>query len=219
MIRLRIQIVLSALLGLGLFSVACHRTGPVQRNADVGRVVKDTAGVTRVIKDTARVAIARDTGVIAFFKDTAPARIFVPEARDFKLQTPGQRQSLRAMVRKERELWRASKPPNYQFLLRVGCFCSGAQGWLLMEVRTGQPLRAWDRTGKSAALTDWNTFSIDGLYDNLERTANINGEVQIAFDPRWHFPTYVRTVVLPGPDAWSIVEARALRALAAERRR
>jgi hypothetical protein len=80
-----------------------------------------------------------------------------------------------------------------------------------MEVRSGQPLRAWDRTGKSAALTDWNTLSIDGLYDNLERKIDIKGDVQIAFDPRWHFPRYVRATVLPGPDAWSITEVRGLR--------
>ena len=80
-----------------------------------------------------------------------------------------------------------------------------------MEVRSGQPLRAWDRAGKSAALTNWNTFSIDGLYDNLERSADINGQVQIAFDSRWHFPKYVYSVVLPGPDAWSTIEVRGLR--------
>ena len=81
----------------------------------------------------------------------------------------------------------------------------------MMEVRSGQPLRAWDRAGKSAALTDWNTFSIDGLYDNLERSMDREGEVQIAFDPRWHFPKYVRTRALPGPDAWSITEVRGFR--------
>jgi hypothetical protein len=80
-----------------------------------------------------------------------------------------------------------------------------------MEVRSGQLLRAWDRTGKSVGFTDWNTVSIDGLYDNLERSADINGEVQIVFDSRWHFPRYVRTTALPGPDSWSITEARALR--------
>ena len=80
-----------------------------------------------------------------------------------------------------------------------------------MEVRDVQPLRAWDTAGKSVALTDWNTLSIDGLFDNLERTADINGVVEVVFDPRWHFPTTVRTVRLPGPDTWSITEARGFR--------
>jgi hypothetical protein len=202
MIRVRIRIALSALLVLGVFPVACHKNARVQSNADVGPVIKDTAGV---------VAPITDTSVIALFKDTAVASVFSAEGQTFKLQTPGQRQSLRATLRKERELWQARKPRDYRFLLRVGCFCPGTRGWLLIEVRSSQPKRAWDRAGRSAALTDWNTFSIDGLYDNLERAADNVGEVQIAFDPRWHFPKYVYTVVLPGPDAWSTIEVRGLR--------
>ena len=202
MIHVRIRIALSALLVLGGFPVACHKNARVQSNADVGPVIKDTTGV---------VAPITDTSVVAFFKDAAVASVFSAEGQTFKLQTPGQRQSLHATLRKERELWQAGKPRDYRFLLRVGCFCPGTRGWLLIEVRSSQPLRAWDRAGRSAALTDWNTFSIDGLYDNLERAADNVGEVQIAFDPRWHFPKYVYTVVLPGPDAWSTIEVRGLR--------
>jgi hypothetical protein len=192
---------------VGLFA-ACHKNAPARRNADVPPVIKDTANVGQVGKDNPGVD---NPGVVALFKDTASAGVFVAEGRNFDLRTAGERQSLRATIRKERDLWQTGKPRDYRFLLRVGCFCPGTRGWLLMEVRTGQPLRAWDRNGKSVTLTDWNTFSIDGLYDNLERSTDINGEVQIAFDPRWHFPKYVRTVVHPGPDAWSIVEVRALR--------
>ena len=154
-------------------------------------------------------AALTDTSVVSIFRDTGSTRIFSAEGQSFKL--PAQRQSLHALLKKERALWQAGKPRDYRFLLRVGCFCPGTRGWLLIEVRSGQPLRAWDRTGKSAALTDWNTFSIDGLFDNLERTAGINGQVQIAFDPRWHLPRYVTTTVLPGPDTWSITEVRGLR--------
>ena len=201
---------MSALLVLGVFPVACHKNARVQKNAEVRPVIKDTVRV---------VAPITNPGVVAFFKDTAVTSPLSAEGQTFKLKTTGQRQSLRATLRRERELWQARKPRDYKFLLRVGCFCPGTRGWLLMEVRSGQPLRAWDGTGKSADLTDWNTFSIDGLYDNLERTVDINGEVQIAFDPRWHFPKYVRTTVLPGPDAWSIIEARALRPIIDDLRR
>jgi len=85
------------------------------------------------------------------------------------------------------------------------------RGWLLMEVRRGQPLRAWDRAGRSAALSDWDTFSIDGLFDMLERSADHDAAVQVSFDPRWHFPTYIYTRALPGPDMWAVIEARGLR--------
>jgi hypothetical protein len=67
--------------------------------------------------------------------------------------------------------------------------------------------------GRSATLTDWNTLSIDGLYDNLEHAADRNGEIQIAFDPRWHFPTYIRTNAARVPDAWGITDVRAFRPL------
>jgi hypothetical protein len=183
-----------------VFSVACHKNARVQSASHVDPVIKDT---TRVVPPIT------DPSVIALFKDTGAVNVFSAEGQTFKL--PGERQSLRATLRKEHELWQAIKPREYKFLLRVGCFCPGTRGWLLMDVRASQPLRAWDRAGKSAGLTDWNTVSIDGLYDNLERSADINGQVQIAFDPRWHFPKYVHSVVLPGPDAWSTIEVRGFR--------
>ena len=202
------RIALAALLAASVFPVACHRNARVQDRSDVGHVGKDTVRV---------IATITDPSVVAFFRDTGAVIGLSSEGQTFELRTPTQRQSLRAALRKERELWQARKPRDYKFLLRVGCFCPGTRGWLLMDVRSGQPLRAWDRSGKSAALTDWNTLNIDGLYDNLERTADINGEVQIAFDPRWHFPKYVRTTVLPGPDMWSIIDVRGFRDLSATR--
>ncbi|HEY6088406.1 MAG TPA: DUF6174 domain-containing protein [Gemmatimonadaceae bacterium] len=165
-----------------------------------------------MIRDTTRViALVTDPTVVGFFKDTGAANDFNREGRTFTLRTPAQRQALRVALRKERELWQARKPRNYKYLLRVDCFCPGVRGWLLMDVRSGQPLRAWDRTGRAVLLNDWNTLSIDGLFDSLEKTADINGEVRIAFDPRWHFPSYVNISALPGPDMWSSIEARALR--------
>jgi hypothetical protein len=195
------RIFLSGSIALAAISVACHRRAPVERQADVRREVK---------KDTTRVVVPiRDTSVVVFFRDTAP-NIVGARGRTFNLQKPEGRQALATTIRRERELWQSSKPRNYRFLLRVGCFCPGTRGWLLIEVRSGEALRAWDRTGRAVALTDWNTLSIDGLYDNLER-ADRDGVVQIDFDPRWHFPTYIGTSAARGPDTWSTTEARALR--------
>jgi hypothetical protein len=193
MIRDCIRIALVGWLAFGFLSVACRRTTPVQRNADVTPVVKDTAGV------------------IGPFKEPTLTSAPFPEARRFELQAAGQRDSLRATLRKERALWRANNLRDYWFMLRVRCFCPGVRGWLMMEVRSSKLVRAWDSTGKVVAINAWNTRSIDGLFDNLERTADIDGIVQVAFDPRWHFPAYVSTVVLPGPDRWSIIEALGLR--------
>ena len=150
-------------------------------------------------------------GITAFFRDTALVTVSRFDARDFDLRIPAQRDSLRATVKRERELWRAQAPKNYRFLLQVGCFCPGTRGWLLIEVRSGQPLKAWDRAGKAVSLTDWNTLSIDQVFDNLERSAGRPGTAKVGFDPRWHFPTYVYTAALPGPDMWGVLEARGLR--------
>lgn len=188
---------------VGVIPIACHSHVPVQRDADVAREVKDTSRVVAVL----------DTSVSVLFRDTASSGAFFAGGQTFKLQTSRERQALRTAIKKERDLWRSSKPRDYEFLLRVGCFCPGTRGWLLMEVRSGQPLRARDRSGRSAALTDWNTLSIDRLYDNLEHAADRDGEVQIVFESRWHFPAYIRTSAARVPDAWSITEARGFRPL------
>jgi hypothetical protein len=56
-------------------------------------------------------------------------------------------------------------------------------------------------------------LSLEGLFDNLERKVDIDGVVKVAFDPRWHFPGYVNSIALPGPDRWAIIETRGFRRL------
>ena len=182
------------LLAAAVLVVACHNAA----------AQKKSVGVDRVVQDSARVAAFRDTAGNAF----AP-----PGAREFDLRRPAQRDSLRATLRRERALWQAKTPKAYRFLLRTSCFCPGQRGWLLIEVRKDQPLRAWDRTGKEVALTDWDTYSIDQLFDRLRQSADRQALLLMAVDPRRHFPTFVRTTTLPGPDMWSVVEVRGLRPL------
>ena len=149
----------------------------------------------------------------AFFRDTAPSVTLGGRGRTYSMQAPAERTALRATIKRHRELWQRAKPSNYRYLLRVACFCPGPRGWLLIEVRGLKAVRAWDRNGDAVPLTDWNTIGVDDLYDNLERGLDRDGEVQIDFDPRWHYPAYIRTNVLRLPDSWSILEARALRPL------
>lgn len=188
----------TAVIGLsisGFLAGACRRTAPVKSDAQVARVVRDTATVVAVLDEPAR------------------TRVSFPNARAFQLREPVQRDSLRATIRRERQLWRAGNVRDYEFLLRVDCFCPGKQGWLLMEVRSGRLVRASDNSGKSVPLNDWNTLSFEGLFDNLERKADIDGVVEVAFDTRWHFPAYVNSIALPGPDRWAIIETRGFRRL------
>jgi hypothetical protein len=190
MIRGRLRMGVIGLLALECLPAACHGQG------------------SRAKKDRSTPVVVRDTALVNAFKDTAVSSFAPPGARRFSL--PAQRDSLLALLKRERKQWRARNPQDYRFLLRVGCFCPGPRGWLLMDVRSGQPLRAWDRTGKAVALEDWNTFNIDRLFDNVERSAGQSRAMQIVFDPRWHFPSYVYTSAQM-PDTWGIIEARGFR--------
>jgi hypothetical protein len=188
----------SHLAGLVAFTLAgagCHRAVP-------GRA-----------DETVRENVPMHTGLSGFYEDTAGAALGASEgSRTFNLQTPGQRDSLRAHIKRQREMWRAGGTPNYHFLLRASCFCPGQQGWVLLEVRGGQAVRVWDRGGKPAPLTESNNYSIDALFDLLEQDAGRVDVVAVGFDDRWHYPTYIRTDARLGlPDDWGIIEARGFR--------
>jgi hypothetical protein len=190
------------LIAAGVILCGCHRSVSTSGNEGVRHEVKDTTAVT-----------IRNAKVAAFFRDTAPSMTMGGRGRTNLLEVRAERTALRATIERHRELWRSAKPANYGFLLRVSCFCPGPRGWLWVEVRGLKAVRAWDRNGGALSLTDWNTISIDDLYDNLERGVDRDGEVQIDFDSRWNYPSYVRTNAARVPDSWSILDARALRPL------
>ena len=154
-----------------------------------------------------------DPVVIASFKDTTIGPVGRANARTFTLKTPEQRDSLHERIEKERYLWRTTGPEDYRFLVRTQCFCPGGRGWLLIEVRRNQPLRAFDRTGKAVQLQDGDTFSIDQLFNNIDVWAAANPSVQLGFDPTLHFPAYAYTSASALPDTWSTIEVRGLRAM------
>jgi len=181
---------------LAMSLAACHRH-PVREDV-VEPPRNDDRGVDRAPVDPA---------IAALFSDTTPSNAFVAEGRVYKVQNPSERQALQVTLKRERALWQAAKPGAYRFLSRSECFCPGPQGWLLVEVRSGQPLRAWDRTGRPVNAREWYTFTIDDLYDNLGRVGNQQSQTQVAFDQRWHYPRYVRTSMIY-PDGWGIIQIR-----------
>jgi hypothetical protein len=161
-----------------------------------------------------RETVTANTDVSGFFEDTVGANSPAPPegARTFNLQTPGQRDSLHAQIKRHRQMWRAVGARDYHFMLRSSCFCPGQQGWLLLEVQDGRTVRVWDRGGKPAPLTADNTYSIDRLFDLLEQEADRDDVVAVGFDDRWHYPAYIRTDVRLGlPDDWGILQVRGFR--------
>lgn len=182
---------------VALACLACHRAAPVQENPPVRRVLTERA-------DTARVTVNRPPPALD------DERVLGREA-GLSFKTPDQHDSLRAVLKRERDLWRANAPRNYRFALNASCFCPGVKGWLVMEVRSGQPLKAFDQARKAVPINDWNTLSVDGLFGHLEGWADRRGSVRVEFDPRWHYPTLISSAAQPGPDMWSTYEARGLR--------
>jgi uncharacterized protein DUF6174 len=181
-------------MAFALLETGCHRSAPRSENVPVRDLPKNT-------------------GVSAFFEDTVPAKPGSPAgSRTFNLRSPGQRDSLHAEVRRQREMWRAGGARDYRFLLRASCFCPGQQGWILLEVRDGKVVRAWDRGGKPVRLTQDNSYTIDGLFDLLEQQADRDDVVAVGFEDRWHYPTHIRTDRRVGlPDDWGIFEVRGFR--------
>lgn len=189
-------------IALAVAVVACHR----HRGSD------DVVRQPRVNDDRRIVSEPADPTIAALFRDTTPSNAFVAEGRDYNVRNPTERQALQATLKKERALWQGRKPGGYRFLLRADCFCPGPHGWVLVEVRSNQPLRAWDRTGRRVNPSEWYTFTIDNLYDNLERVNDQQSHVQIAFDDQWHYPRYLRTSMIY-PDGWGITQIRGLKPL------
>lgn len=192
----------------------------IARDGSTCRVAPDVFASARVgsmfrcpwVKPYSRGPV-QDPSVVVVFQDTTPTMSPFSEGATYTLRTSADRESLRAMIKRERALWTAARPQNYRFLLRVDCFCPGPRGWQLIQVRGVQAVQAWDKTGQPATLNDWNTVSIDALYDNLERSVDGDGVVQIVFDPRWHFPTHLYTNAARVPDSWGDVRATRLRPL------
>ena len=163
---------------------------------------------------TSRENVAVNTGLSGLYEDIVGANSPAPPegSRTFNLRTPGQRDSLHAAINRQREMWRAGGVQDYHFLVRASCFCPGQQGWLLLEVRDGQPVRVWDRGGKPAPLTKDNNYSVDRLFDLLEQDADRDDVVAVGFDDRRHYPVYISTDARLGlPDDWGIIQVRGFR--------
>lgn len=137
--------------------------------------------------------------------DTAGVRMGTTPA---DLTRPGVRDSLRAVIARQRDAWRALAVADYQMLVRAACFCpGGGSGWYTLEVRAGATARVWDARGTPAPVGQWTGYSIDRLFDLLEDAVGRNDGVGVRWDERWHFPAFVSTDYRRGlPDDWGTIE-------------
>ena len=162
--------------------------------------------------DTRRVDNARgDPAIAALFKDTAPSNAYIAEGRDYNVRNAADLRALQATVARERALWDKAKPRDYRFLTKSECFCPGPMRWVLLEVRHDQRVRIWDARGRRVETTA-GELNIDRLFDNIAGARDPISHVQVAFDPQWHYPRFLRTSMIY-PDGWSIVMIRGLHPL------
>ena len=198
---------------LGVVLIACHRH-PVQNDNPPERTVnRDKVEREKTVEREKPVEHGEgDPKIVAMFKDTTRSTGLNAEGRTFNVQKPAERQALHDLLNRERRLWQAAKPANYRFLFKSECFCPGPQGWMVLDVRPGQPSQAWGKNGRRVTRNDWTQFNIDQLFTSFDRGNDQLAQVQIAFDERWHYPRFLRTSMI-FPDGWSIIQIRALQAL------
>jgi len=98
----------------------------------------------------------------------------------------GTEQSL-AMLRQQRDRWRAAAPSRYRVEQQQVCFCE-LTGVRVVEVAGNVLTQAWDRsTGRASAVTA-RDLTVDQLFDRAIAVVESGGYVWGAFDAAYGYP-------------------------------
>jgi Family of unknown function (DUF6174) len=168
----------------GLLAIACHGASPTPpAPPPVVTVVPDSVipPPRRVQPDTALSTVERDA--------------IVREAQT------------------RRAAWRALGIQDYHIRVAAGCFCPWPQTPAILEVRHGVAVELRDTTGrKFGPLREpWSVYTVEGLFDLVEQAARRNDMVEVTYNARFGYPTYVRGDARLGlPDDWFWVRATEL---------
>lgn len=128
--------------------------------------------------------------------------------------TPAQRDTLLQDVRARRAAWRARGITDYRVRVAVGCFCPWPQTPAVLEVRGGVAVALRDTAGRpfGAVREPWSLYTVEGLFDAIERAAGGADVVQIGYDACLGYPTTLRgDRTASRPDDWFWVVASDLR--------
>ena len=158
--------------------------------------------------------------LLACSAKTAPQPPLEPEVRVQlpQRQSPGalthaERDSLLGELAVRREAWRVRQINSYRIQVAAGCFCPWPQTPAIIEVRRGRVVALFDTAGKSLGTPrePWSLYTVEGLFDAVEQAARNNDVVQVAYDPRYHYPAQVRGDLKIGlPDDWFWIKASRL---------
>lgn len=109
-------------------------------------------------------------------------------------------------VQARRAAWRARDIRDYRVRIGMRCFCPYSPPAVL-EVRRGIPVALRDSAGRSAgAVNEAYPYTVEGLFDLIERAARNDELVEVAYSPCLGYPASVR-VDPKGLDNWYWVTA------------
>jgi hypothetical protein len=116
------------------------------------------------------------------------------------------RDSLARDAQARRTAWRARGITDYRVRIGMRCFCPYSPAAVL-EVRRGIPVALRDSAGRPAGPpTEPNAYTIEGLFDLIERAAQNDELVEVTYAPCLGYPASVR-VDPKGLDNWYWVTA------------
>jgi hypothetical protein len=127
--------------------------------------------------------------------------------------TQAERDSLLREVQSRRAAWRARGIASYRIQIAVGCFCPWPGNPAILEVKNGTPALLRDTAGKSIGKPrePWSLYTVDGLFDAVERGARGADIIEVIFDATYGYPTWITgDGKVAYPDDWFWVKASRL---------
>jgi hypothetical protein len=93
-----------------------------------------------------------------------------------------------------RAAWRARGMMDYRLRVTVDCFCPWPHEPRVLEVRGGKAVALLDTTGRPAgALREpWAPYTVEGMFDLVERSARSADVLSARYDSRLGYPTEIR---------------------------
>ena len=121
-----------------------------------------------------------------------------------------ERDSIVREVQARRAAWRARGIADYRIRVTVGCFCPWPQTPAILEVKGGVVAALRDTTGRAFGKVrePWSNYTVEGLFDAVEQGARRVDVLEVTYDGRFGYPTYISSDAKLGlPDDWFWVRA------------